>query len=273
MSDNATDESQMSSGFTDVSTETPTRAAVEAVAQEVTQAEATPAVPAIDPIKEIMGRLDKFQASHDKLAGNLGRLQQSQEEVRATLAAAQTATKSVQNAPTNAQVKEAMSDPEEWARLKASYPEWATATEKLIDARLAHVGGKAVDQAEIDRIVADRVAGQTATVRTEMIDSHLDSIVDGDWRAEVATEAFGKWMEGQSDAVKALGESSKITDAAKILRMYGASKKTVTSAQPIVPSPSARQKRLEAAVVPKGSGGHGSAPNEKDEMSMGFYGK
>jgi hypothetical protein len=272
MSDNATDESQMSSGFTDVSTETPTRVAAEPAAQQVTQAEATPAAPAIDPMKEIMDRLDKFQASHDKLAGNLGRLQQSQEEVRANLAAAQAATKSVQDAPTNAQVKEAMSDPEEWARLKASYPEWATATEKLIDARLAHVGGKAVDQAEIDRIVADRVAGQTAAVRTEMIDSHLDSIVDGDWREVVNSEAFGKWLEVQPDSVKAL-DSPRMADAAKMLRLYEASKKPVPAAQPAAPAPSARQKRLEAAVVPKGSGGHNSAPNEKDEMSSGFYGK
>lgn len=272
MEDQATDESQMSSGFTTTKpTETPAPAVEKVEAKEPAPAVAAPAE-AEDPMKVFQDRLDKYQQSYDKLAGTVGRIKQTNEELKAQLAAAQAATKKVDDAPSRSEIAEAAKDPEKWIALKSQYKDWAEATEEVIDARIARAGG---DQSAIDKRVADLVAGETAAVRTEMIDSHLDSIVDGDWRGVVATPEFSTWMEAQSDAVKSLGESSKVTDAAKMLRLFELSKRPAPAAAVPVPAPqvSTRTKRLEAAVAPRGSGGHGAAPNEKDEMSSGFYGK
>lgn len=305
MEDQETDESQMSSGFTTATpTGTPAPAVEKVEAKEAVPAVAAPAE-AEDPMKVFQDRLDKYQQSYDKLAGTVGRIKQTNEELKAQLAAAQAATKTVDDAPSKSQITEAVKDPEKWAALKNQYKDWAEATEEVIDARIARAGGQ-VDQAAIDKRVAELVAGETASVRTEMINSHLDSIVDGNWLEVAKSDGFRNfltsspgWIPEATDAdaaiptlsdpnsklsiaikndpngILALAFSPKMTDAAKMFRMYEASKRT-QSAQaqaPQAPQVSTRQKRLEAAVAPRGSGGHGAAPNEKDEMSSGFYGK
>jgi len=85
-----------------------------------------------DPMKEVLARLDKFEASHNTLAGHIGGLNRGQQELRQLLATAQAAAKKVDDAPTAAQVNQAISDPQEWAELKRQHPEWAAATEKGI---------------------------------------------------------------------------------------------------------------------------------------------
>lgn len=262
----AADEAQFDAGY---NAQEPTETPVPAKEPEPKAVEPKETKPAEPSIKDVISRLEKFEASHSTLAGHIGGLQRSQKEIQERLAAATAATKTVADAPTQAEMKDAMADPQEWAALKASYPEWAKATEQIIDAKVKSRPG--FDPAEVDKIVAERVAGETAAVRREMIDSHLDAIVDGDWNAEVRTEKFAKWFEGQSEAVKALGESSKMTDAAKMLRLYEASKK-VPAAEP-KKDVSTRQKRFEAAVTPKGAGGHAATNSDLDEFEAGYNGR
>lgn len=263
MSDSQTsEENSFESSYSDAPTETPAPATPKI---EANQAVATTA----DPMKELIARMDKFQASHDTLAGHIGGLSRAQQEFRNTLAAAQAATGKVSNAPTQAELNNAIKDPDDWAALKKEYPQWAGATEKIIDAK---VKATAVDKAAIDKAVADRVAGETAAVRTEMIDSHLDAIVDGDWKAVVASPAFDAWIDAQKPEIKALAESSKMTDAAKMLRLFESSKNASTA--PAAPSKevSARNKRVQAALNPRGAGGHAEGNTEIDSFEAGYSG-
>ena len=269
---NQVDDAQFESGYSAEPTETP-----EPVAKQEDKPEpAAVAEPqAVDQFKEVIARLEKFEKGHATLAGHVGGLQRSQKEIQNTLAAASAASKTVVDAPTQSQVMEAMSDPEEWAGLKSEYPQWALATEKIIDAKVSQIKPQSpIDQAAIDKMVSDRVAGETAAVRTELINSHLDSIVDGDWLKEVNTAQFSQWIDSQSADVKALAESSKTTDAAKMLRLYESHKKAALE-QKVEPKKdvSTRQKRIEAAINPKGTGGHAANVSELDDFESGYKGR
>jgi hypothetical protein len=225
-----------------------------------------------DPIREIHDRLARFEASHNTLAGHIGGLKRSEQELRQLMAAANAATRKVDNAPTQAQVSQAISDPLEWAELKRQHPEWAHATERGMDARIearinAHLAaqGSAFDQVAIDRMVAQRVAGETASVRAEMIDSHLDSIVSsGDWNREVQSPAFEAWLRVQRPEVQALGESAKMTDAAKLLRAYEASRARSNTASNLTQQ---RQQTLESASSAPRRGQQSAKAVSVDDMT------
>jgi len=290
------DDDQFEAGYTGTPTETtaaakavtPADKQVDAKAgdQAATALVATPDTKpepdAADPIKVLMEKMESIQKGQDKAFGHIGALQQSQQKIAEQLAAAQAATKAVNDSPTQTQVKEAMSDPEEWARLKKEYPEWATATEQIIDAKVKQNGG--VDQAAIDKIIADHqavidkrvaeeVAKATAANRQELIDSHLDSIVDGNWRKEYTSEACQKWMSEQPPEIQKLAYSNKMADAAKVLRMYQAFKQKKPAQATQKPEVSTRQKRLEAAVNPRGVGGATAANTDEDEFEAGYNGR
>lgn len=268
--DNTQDVSQdasFESGYDNEPTVTPVIAK-----PEEKQVEATQAAAVVDPIQELKARLDKYEAGHNTLAGTVGGLNRTQKEMQTLLAAAQTATKKVDDAPTQSEVSQAITDPAEWAELKRQYPEWGAATEKgmdaRIEARLAQQKAQTMDQAAIDKLVEERVAGKSAAIRTEVIDAHLDAVVDGNWREVVLSPEFVEWEKTQSEQVKALGTSSKMTDAAKMLRLFEASKKATQSIKRS--EASARQKRIEAAVTPRGSGGHTASNADIDSFESGY---
>lgn len=251
------------SGYGDKPTETPAVAAPEAkAAPEPAQASAP-----VDPVKELMARFDKFEAGHNKLAGHIGGLQRTQQEIQTALAAAQAATKTVADAPTQAQVKDAASSPAEWEKLKEGYPEWATATEKLLDSRLP----PAFDAKAFEDSIKQEMKGQTESVRQEIISSALDAVFPG-WEDEAKTPAFKAWLDSQPESVKALAASDKIRDAASMLKLYDASKQ----AKPAAPEPkkdtSTREKRIAAAVTPRGAGGHAAGSTELDDFESGYTG-
>jgi hypothetical protein len=224
-------------------------AATAAAAAQAAAAEQSKA----DPIKELAEQItnlsSKFDSQLRNIHGHIGGLTSTQKQMQEVLNASKQATAEVKEAPTQTQVAEAAKSPEEWERLREDFPEWATATEKLLDARLAGLQPQtaAIDQGAIDKIVEERVAKQTASVRTEVIDSHLDGIVDGDWRELVNTEQFGKWLDAQPDDVKKLGESNRITDAAKMLREFQKSR-TSNQTQQIIDQ---RNAKLDAATTPQ----------------------
>lgn len=201
-----------------------------------------------DPMAELAEKIGKLEGQLRNVSGHIGGLNQGQQQLRQMLDAGKAAAAEVKDAPTPEQVRAAMKNPDEWDALKQDFPEWSDATEKFLEAKLASLP-PALDPSAIDKLVAERVAQETAAVRTEAVDAHLDAIVDGDWRAEVKGDAFGAWMAGQPADIQALGESSKLTDASKMLRLFAKSKE-VNPAQQILQQRSAK---LDAAAgVPRG---------------------
>lgn len=245
----------------------PTETPVVDVAPKAEQ-EKVVAPAAVDPMKVILDRLDKYEASHNTLAGHVGGINRNQVEMKALLAAAQAATSKVSDAPTQAQVREAIKDPVEWAALKEEHPHWADATEKMSDAR------QALSNAALDKKLSEQAAAASEKLRMELVNSHLDAIVDGKWRESTNSPEFAKWIASQPDAIKELGDSLELTDAAKMLRLFSASKLVVPAS---IPAPSkelaARQKRIESAVTPRGSGGNSSTlSTDIDYMEAGYSG-
>lgn len=275
----AADDAQFESGYTDEqSTETPTassekpesNAAPDPVANEAAAAAEVKPEP-VDPIAELKAQLDKLQKGHDKLAGNVGGLARDTNEIKDRLATGNAAAKSVGDAPTQAQVQAAAASPAKWEKLKDEFPEWASATDEMVDAKIAaRLGAQQIDTEAVNRLVSQQLEGQTAKVRQEIISSTLEVVLEN-WQEEVSTPAFEKWLNAQPAEVKALASSEKVGDAARMLKLYEKAKQAPV---PSVPSASkdvdARQKRLQAAVAPKGSGGVASSRSELDEFEAGY---
>lgn len=266
-------DAEFASGYEGTRTETP--AAPEPVVEEVQaapepEAKVEEAPAAADPLKDVLARLDKVQSSHDKLAGNYGRLLQNFEQLQTTLAAAKAATGKVADAPSQTEIARAAEDPAEWSSLKKDYPEWANATEKLLEARVPKFDVEAFEQK-----IAQEIEGKTAAMQGKIIDAALNTVLPK-WREEVKTDAFNTWLASQPDDIQALGASEDVGDAARMLKLYDsfrtAPKAEPTPAPTAAPQPdtSARSKRLAAAVSPKGTGGHAPGKSEADEFLAGY---
>jgi hypothetical protein len=230
--------------------------------EQGTQAATADAAAAKDPVAELAERFAKLEGQLRNVNGHIGGLTQSQQQLRQQMldAAKQATSQAGGDAPTQAQAKEAMADPEKWKALKGDFPEWGEAVESLLDSRLGNQ--PQFDQSAIDRMVEQRVANETAKVRTEALDAHLDTVVDGNWREVVNSEGFGKWIEAQPEEVKALGASNALTDASKMLRLF-------VKAQQSNPAEQIRQTRsakLDAAASVPQAGRR--APIRKSEADM-----
>lgn len=202
-----------------------------------------------DIIAASMAKLEeKLNGQFRQLNGQFGGLKSEQLKMQETLhAAAQKAAEQVSDAPTKGQVTEAMKNPEGWQRLRDQYPEWGQATEEFVDARLA-AAKPSFDPAVIEKLVQERIAGQTAEVRSEIITSSLDAVFPG-WMDEVKTDTFAKWIDAQTPEVQALQLSTKVGDAAKMLRLYEQAKESSPNA-----NLTAQRKAVlkQAVTLPKG---------------------
>jgi hypothetical protein len=221
-----------------------------------------------DPLAEVLARMDKMQQSHDKLAGTLGRVQQSNEQLQAQLAAAKTATGSVDDAPSQADIKHAVADPAEWATLKAEFPEWGSAVEGLLEARIPKFDATAFEQK-----VNDAIEGKAKAMQGQIIDASLQAVFPG-WKKDVASDEFKAWFETQPDDIKATRLSDDVGDVARTLSLYASHKAGAVKAvdEPARKGNSAREKRFAAAVAPKGTGGHAQSRTEQDEFEAGYSG-
>ena len=179
----------------------------------ITSAAEVPPVAQVKPdsAPDYLAKFAEMEARFHKTESSLGRINA---DLKAQLEASKTAAK-VTDGPTQAEIKTAAANPAEWDLLKADFPEWATATEKLLEARMA----PAFDSRKFEAEIKEQMRGETAAVRAEIIDSALDAVSPG-WKEEVKSEAFTKWFAGQPDNIKALTASDKVGDAAKMLRLY-----------------------------------------------------
>ena len=226
--------------------ETGIRAAEKPPVEAVTE----PVVAQPDPLLELRQMVEKIEHRTKSTEGRIGAIDKSVHEM--LQAAAKAATQQVNNAPTQAQVNQAIQDPAEWAALKREHPEWALATEKGVDARieahLAQLKGQSVDPAQIAKMVQEQVAGQSAVVRKEIIDASLDAVFP-EWKKDVGSTDFKKWLDAQAPEVKAFAMSESVGDAAKMLKLYEQSK-VVTPTANIVAA--RKQVLANAASAPKG---------------------
>ena len=240
---------------------------VEPVAEQPAEPE-TQEEPKIDPMQELRDLVEKQNARIRNTEGHIGGLNHNLKLMQETLAASKAAAQQVSDAPTQDQVKEAMASPTEWESLKNEFPEWTTATEKLIDSRMPK--GNNVDIEALSKQIAEQIRGENAAARKEIIESSLDAVLP-DWTEEVNTPEFKAWNASHTEEIQALSASDKVRDAAKLLRLYATHKsKSQTESKNTV---AARQKRIEAAVTPKGTGGFTPSRSDLDEFEAGYSGR
>lgn len=220
-----------------------------------------------DPIAELAemkARFEKLEARTRNAEGHIGGLNHNQKQMQETLAAARAATQKVSDAPTQGQVREAIDNPQEWEALKGDFPEWATATEKYMDARMAKAGGVNVDELTTRLTAAEQIAkaAEERAIKAEekMAQRELSRLVP-DWKERNTTEFFS-WLDVQPEDVRALASSWEPEDAAKVYQLHEKATKPIQS--------NTRQRRIEAAVTPKGTGGYAPSRNDIDEMEAGY---
>lgn len=113
---------------------------------------------------------------------------------------------------------------EDFADLRAEYPELADVQFKVFNKILARQPGGAPVPEELEtRVVQkfnDELGSRVDRTRGEIIDSHLDSVVDGDWKQVVASPEFGKWLDTAPPQIRALEASTSPRDAARLLRSF-----------------------------------------------------
>jgi len=204
-----------------------------------------------DPVAEMVAKLTEFESKISgrmrNVEGHIGNLTGVQKQLREMLEAGKTAAKQSGDAPTQSEINNAISDPAEWSDLKRDYPEWATATEKLLEARL--VGNQSnFDAKAFEAKISELVEGKTKAVRAEIVDSALDAVLPN-WKEEVNTPEFVKWQQAQPDSIKALAESDKVGDAAKMFRLYEKAKEANPANQIIEQR---KQTLAQATSTPKG---------------------
>lgn len=214
-----------------------------------------------DQFKALMAKADEVDQIRsdskrqiDTLAGHLGGMKQLVEglkQQRATL--------------TPGQLK----------RVSAEFPDLG----KLLEEDLGELAGTqshAVDPAEIDRRAQAIVAQELAKAEVKGEIKFL-ARQHKDWVDVVKGQEFIDWSRTLSpdDQTKLMGNdgefiADRITDfKADKAAKAKAAQEAADKAKSQKPSTN-RQQRLEAAVPPKGAGGHAPAPAEEDEFEVGF---
>lgn len=217
----------------------------------------------VDPLAELPEALREKITGYDKLAdrlrnieGHIGGLTSSQKQMREAMIAAQDAATKATDAPSQAQINQAVANPEKWEKLKGDFPEWGEATEAFVSAQLNSVldRTKGLDQDTVKSLIDQHVG----KARTELGMEILDSVFE-DWRGTVNSDKFKSWMQSQPEDTQQLFYSDHARDAIRMLRLY---EKAADPAKGIAEE---RQQRLQAAVgTPKGD----KAPTIKSVEDM-----
>lgn len=148
------------------------------------------------------------------------------------------------------------------AEMREEFPELADLTLKALQKAAAKFKGTG----GVDPAITERLA----KTQSELIDSRLDEVVDGDWKEEVSTTQFSEWLKKQPQDTQALSTSSSVRDAAKMLRLYRAAKNAPPPPAPPPAAVSSRARQLAAAVNPRSAGAKPSVTTAEDEFDAGF---
>lgn len=188
--------------------------------------------------------IDKLREQLPRVFGTLGSMKQSLDQLR--------------NQPrASAQVQISK---DKFARLSKEFPEMAELIAQDLSEALGSVSGPSVDPQEI--------RSELEKVKTELkqeSEAKLLTVMHKDWRDVVKSQDFAQWTQTLPEEDRnELGNSWDATFIGDKLTEFKAWKdKTVASQQ-------VKQKRLEAAITPKGGAAMSSTQTEMDAFLSGF---
>ena len=142
------------------------------------------------------GRVNAYQRKINSLEGEINTLH----------------TKGSGVQPTNQQIKDALSDDENWKSFTETYPEVASAIDKRMDARLEQSQGK-MNKAIAPLLENSKVEAQ-GRAYSEV------SAVFPEWQKAVQDKIFNDWLITQPAVVKSLADSNAVDDATALIEYY-----------------------------------------------------
>lgn len=232
----------------------------------------TPAEIVVDPMAAVtaaIGDLAKAQKqTSDSLVSFGGQVADQIKQVRAEAEVAKSSTTTA--GPTEAEIRAAEKDPEEWELLKAENPEWGTAIEKVVERRVkravdALVSNQLDHSQLVKEITANVEAGlqsriapvvQTTLVQTKQAEEKMSaayqavSAVHPEWDKTVKTPEFTAWMKERPPGIRALFNSHDTGDAIEMLNLYVQSKPTAKPTKSADQVAAERRNKLSASVIP-----------------------
>lgn len=162
---------------------------------------------------------------------------------------------------------------EDFAELKAEWPEMADLSLKGFQRVLSKLKGTGTPTAtiDVDKLVAERVAPEVEKVRQEYRSEITDLRMQAhhkDWKTVLNSDDFIAWEKTlPKDELEKFSKSSDPEVVADFITKFKAAK---VAADAKAKKDSTRQELIEAAVTPRGTGGHAPAPSEDDDFDAGF---
>lgn len=196
-----------------------------------------------EQIKELVSTVEALKQRESKLFGSMGGLKQTLETLKAS-----------QQAPAQTNSLGSL----KFTKLAAEFPEIANIlAEDLKEATVST--GSGVDKSEIENLKATIDQTQKAA------EAKLLSFQHRDWRQVVASQDFVGWKESLPAEEKQELDSSWDSEfiGAKISEFKEWKEKSVQTKQ-------TNQKRLEAAITPKGNAGGKPSLTETDAFMSGW---
>jgi hypothetical protein len=219
-----------------------------------------------DELKDLRAKataIDEIKADNkrqfDSAFGKLGGMQQVLDRLQSSTQAGQ-----------QIEVSE-----EDFDELRAEFPELAALHVKGLNKALSRTRGTgaALDETKFDQLFQQRLSPvlENTQVQIELaVGSTLLARDHRDWREVVGKlgdkNEFRTWLDTQTpeyrQQINVTRDPSTVGEAlTKFKEAKEAGKKQATNT---------RQRQLEAAITPRGTGGHAPGPTEEDEFDAGF---
>jgi hypothetical protein len=209
---------------------------------------------------------DSMQSKVSVLDETQARLKQAESRLGAMtneFYAAKKAAESASIAPTKAQLEEAAKSDESWEELRGEFPEWADATDKRMNTKIAALR-KELSGVDKTAAVQEKVAQIEASMKNTApmeIQKAIVSFFHPDWEKAIATPEWNSWLKEQPAELKGKITSDKAADAVAVLDAFKKTQGVTKTAAEIAEE---RKKRVRASVNPQG----GKAIPTKSESDM-----
>lgn len=205
----------------------PQDAQVEPQDAQQAQAPVDPLAGLPEEVRAALAKIPQLEQANAQLLHHVrtaeGRVAAMQREFQqARQAATQVAP---QDAPSQGQMAAAAKNPEKWEQLKQDFPEWASAMEEYVTAKLGSVKPAApgLDPQAVADLVQQRVAQSEAKLNAAIEEARIEGKYEN-WRDVVKTNDFTQWFLAQPAEVRVLADSTAARDAIRMLDLFHATK-------------------------------------------------
>lgn len=204
-----------------------------------------------DQLKELLEKaaeVDKLREQQAKVFGSLGSLKQSIDQLRN------------QPRPTATAVQVTK---EKLKRLSETFPEMAEMIAEDLNGVLAGGAPASVDPAQFEELVEQKLSTKLQQTQ-QQFEARVLSVMHPDWKTVVPSPEFNQWKQSLPEEVREELDSSWDAEfiGSKLSEFKDWKSKTAASQQ-------AKQRRLEAAIAPRGSA-QPPAQSDDDAFIAGF---